>query len=389
MGEYTQDQDQPNMDLPDAKSPSLHLTHPTPEERRATWTLNSVSWGSALSKEDYLEREAYLMTVPLAKNGGVTHWILVERSLPPNNRPILGSCESLRKRALVSRDGVVIEVITHGIGSVFTNPAYRGRGYASRMLRELGVKLNHWQTDKCMPGMENCNFSILYSDIGKKYYAHHGWHPFPSSHIAFPPAPVPTTMSIPAKRLANPDIPDLCTLDENYIRRDLANAKDGKTHVALVPDHDTMQWHHLREDFLTSKIFAKSPKTKGAIAGELGNRIWAIWTRSFYGPLVPESGNVLHILRLVLEDDTASDENAAKLKSILQIAQEEALDWKLDDVEIWNPTPVVKSLIQKTGLKHKEEDRQQESIASLMWYGEGSGKMDEIEWVGNEKFGWC
>jgi hypothetical protein len=24
-----------------------------------------------------------------------------------------------------------------------------------------------------------------------------------------------------------------------------------------------------------------------------------------------------------------------------------------------------------------------------MWYGEGDGKLDDLEWVGNEKYGWC
>jgi hypothetical protein len=68
MGENVPN-DQSTMDFPDCNSPSLHLTHPTPEEKVATWTLNSVNWGTALSQSDYLEREAYLTTVPLAKDG--------------------------------------------------------------------------------------------------------------------------------------------------------------------------------------------------------------------------------------------------------------------------------------------------------------------------------
>lgn len=60
------------MNLPDSKSPSLTLTNPTPEERLVTWKLSSVNWGSALKHDEYLEREAYLMTVPLARDNGVT-----------------------------------------------------------------------------------------------------------------------------------------------------------------------------------------------------------------------------------------------------------------------------------------------------------------------------
>jgi GNAT superfamily N-acetyltransferase len=372
---------------PDSRSESLVLTHPTAEEKLATWNLNSVNWGTALSVADYLEREQYLTTVPLARNGGITHWILVDRSLPPNERPILASCESLRKPVLVSHNGVVTEAFTHGIGSVFSQPKFRGKGYASRMLRELGALLKDWQVDPKTPGMQACPFSILYSDIGKKYYTKFGWVPFPSTHIAFPP----TASSKPftATPLAESDIEELCATDEKYIRRSLENAQDAKIRVALIPNHDVMQWHHKREDFVSRKIFGKSPLIKGAIAGEVGSRVWAIWTRAFYGPLKPESGNTLHILRLVVEDEADIKTNAAKLRGILEIAQAEAKEWQLGHVELWNPTKIVKQMVKETGLEHSEVEREGESIASLMWYGEGSGTSAEIEWVGNEKYGWC
>jgi hypothetical protein len=288
----------------------------------------------------------------------------------------------------VSQNGSVTEAITHGIGSVFCNPAYRGKGYAGRMLKELGVMLKQWQTDKSQ-GEKHCPFSILYSDIGKKYYASHGWHVFPSSHISLSPAALPSVSEVNCTPLKDEDIQALCEWDEAQLRTELAQAKDDKIQVALIPDHDTMQWHHLRELFMTQKIFGRSPDIRGAIAGPPGSRVWAIWTRSFYGPLVPESGNALHILRLIVEDNQASKQNAESLKSILELAQHEAHEWKLSEVQFWNATPVSKDLMHATGLEWKEEDRQHESIASLMWYGEGSGQQDEISWVANEKFGWC
>jgi len=387
------------MQLPDAASPTLHLSHPTPSEKTATWTLNSKNWGTALTLPAYLDRENYMATVPaLSRDGGITHWILVDSSATPDSRPILGSVESIRKRALIAKNGQVKEVITHGIGSVFCNPEYRGKGYGNRMLRELGPTLNTWQVDEKIPGREECVFSILYSDIGKKYYAKFGWLPFPSTHFFFPPAPAPVTNGAAtsghtngtetATRLESKDIEALCNLDEKYIRKELAQAKDGKTHVALVPDYQTMQWHHLREDFLTSRIFSKSPTTRGAIAGSPGNRVWAIWTRSFYGPIHKiESGNTLHFLRLVVEDENDLEGNVERLRGIVTIAQKEAAEWQCVGVEMWNPTPAVKELVSKLGIEHNEIEREEESIASLMWYDEGNG--EDVVWVGNEKFGWC
>ena len=53
--------------------------------------------------------------------------------------------------------------VSHGIGSVFCNPEYRGRGYAQRMMAELGKKLDTWNQGQ---GTKTY-FTVLYSDIGK------------------------------------------------------------------------------------------------------------------------------------------------------------------------------------------------------------------------------
>ncbi|ATZ56063.1 hypothetical protein BCIN_12g05985 [Botrytis cinerea B05.10] len=385
--------------FPDYNSPDLHLAHPTPEEKLATWNLNYEEWGKALSKSDYLHREQYLASVPLTSDDGITYWCLVDRSSPPNNREIYASCESLRKKAFISKEGKVEEVIIHSIGSVFCPPKNRGRKYASRMMTDLGNILKTWQLDPNIPGRHSSPASILFSDIGKKFYANHGWHPFPSSHISLPPLPTPTEStpsSILPTLLKEEDLPALCALDTTYIRRVLERAIDHKTHIALLPDHPTIQWHHLRENVMSTSIFGRAPEIKGAMAGDPGARIWAYWTRGYYGPIdSPKSGNCLHILRLVLEDETNSVENAAKLDAVLREAQREAREWKMTEVQFWNPTSLVEDLLERGAVAGKGKvhlrkvEREEESVASLMWYGEGEGTVDELEWWGNEKYGWC
>lgn len=54
----------------------------------------------------------------------------------------------------------VEEVVAHGIGSVFTPPECRGKGYARIMLTLLGERLKYHNG-------EAAGFSALYSDIGK------------------------------------------------------------------------------------------------------------------------------------------------------------------------------------------------------------------------------
>ena len=151
--------------FPARDSPSLSLTHPTSAERLATWSLNVQVWAGPLSSAAYMQREEHLSKQDLTRDGGITFWILVDNSASPSPlRRILASCETIRKRALIAKsNGRVEEFISYGILSVFCDPDLRGRGYAGRMMEELGNKL-----DICdQEGMNQTAFTVLYSDIGK------------------------------------------------------------------------------------------------------------------------------------------------------------------------------------------------------------------------------
>lgn len=146
--------------LPDSASLNLRLVHPTEKEKVEQWSKNGVSWKGALSLEAYQRRERYLLQAPLAKDGGLTHWILVDSDA--EDRQVFAGCETLKKKALMAWNGKVEDIICHGIGSVFSPPEYRGRGYGRRLMKELGPKLESWQSKD-----KQCLFSVLYSDIGK------------------------------------------------------------------------------------------------------------------------------------------------------------------------------------------------------------------------------
>ena len=146
--------------LPERSSITLRLARPTDKEIVEQWSKNGVSWKGALSLEAYHRRERHLMQTPLAKDGGITHWILVESDA--EDRKVFAGCESLNKKALMARDGRVVDGICHGIGSVFSPPEYRGRGYGWRLMKELGPRLETWQSENV-----RSLFSVLFSDIGK------------------------------------------------------------------------------------------------------------------------------------------------------------------------------------------------------------------------------
>lgn len=153
--------------LPNGSSPTLQLVQANYDEMIESSRMNAVSWRGPLDVEGYLEREACLRGTDLGRNGGVTYWILVDSATSSSDkgvRTILASCETVKKRALVARpDSGVKEVVSHGIGSVFCPVAHRGKGYAQRMLAELGTILDTWQQKEGEKG----EFTALWSDIGK------------------------------------------------------------------------------------------------------------------------------------------------------------------------------------------------------------------------------
>ena len=150
--------------LPDGGSPNLELAPATPEEVKECILLNSAAWRGPLSTEVFLRREAHLASQVAAVDGGLSTWILVDKNDKRSPRTVLSACESLRKRAFVARRGSQAEeVVVFGIGSVYCRDAYRGKGYAVRMMKELSKKLEDWQ----QKDGNKTHFTVLYSDIGK------------------------------------------------------------------------------------------------------------------------------------------------------------------------------------------------------------------------------
>ncbi|KAK4543561.1 hypothetical protein LTR36_005456 [Oleoguttula mirabilis] len=438
--------------LPPKDSPDLHLVVATPEENLAQTNANSTEWRGALSLDAYLRREELLMQQDLAKDGGLTAWMLVYQ--PPggsgsdgqSQRRVLCGCESFRKKALLAKAGRVEDVVAHGIASVFCPPAHRGRGYAGRMMSELGVRLKTWQVgqgggeDDGQSSSSTNAFSVLYSDIGKQFYTARGWQPFPSAHIALPAATATPTKLAPSLPVTiidgTRDITELCAIDARLLRQRLARSTaasasasaSGRTAVALLPDRATLDWHHAREAFVATELhgdgdggeapaFLRSGG-RGAlvhVGGPEGSRrVWCYWTRVWTNPS-EEAPDTLHILRIVVEDADEDEDNAADPDStatdftpasgegvaqlqdspvvqaiavLLSAAQTEAERSGMAEVQVWNPTSITLAAAQLLDKASSAVvQREEESIASLLWYGEGSWR--DVEWVCNEKYGWC
>ena len=200
------------------------------------------------------------------------------------------------------------------------------------------------------------------------------------------------------------DLAELCKADELALKAQLksSTADASRVCLALVPDANTIRWHHAREEFLAQELFNRWPDMKGAIAQRsAGERVWGIWTRTF-----GSEENTLNILRLVIEDEDVScetsDEFAAvdtsseaskkhilAAASVIRSACYEAAEWGMDNVQFWNPTPITIQAARKIKPSAKIIDRTDDSIASLRWHGPRLDSRCKLRWVGNQKYGWC
>ncbi|KAH0526633.1 hypothetical protein TsFJ059_009934 [Trichoderma semiorbis] len=380
--------------LPSSSSPTIILTNPTHQERTRTWLYNQTEWGNSLTVPDYLEREEYLLSIPLARNGGITNWILTDSAAAPVNgeRPVLAACETLRKRALVRNrdDGSVHDVWAYGIASVFTHKEFRGRGYAGKMIELLRGYMAAQQREIGEPA-----FSVLFSDIGRVFYAKHGWLPLENTQIEFRVRQTAAELDTSSVTLIHEEhLAELAERDEVLIRKEIAkpNAVDAsKFRVAVIPDIDALQWHFYREAFICSAAFGRKPTVHGALytSPSTGSRVWGLFERNHYGgPDHPEK-NLLSFLRFVIEDESISDEElSTAVVGIFRAAEREAKDWACSKVEIWNPLERVRKAAEAaTEFQTTFVIRQDKNLASLNWFGEGA--TEDIDWVVNERFEWC
>jgi len=378
--------------LPSAQSQDLKVEPVTPLEYLQTAHLNAEEWKGPLDLHQYLEREEILQQTDLTKDGRITGWILTSDAFAPNpdgSRQIFASCETIQTCAYVARQGKVQKVQAHGIASVFTRSEYRGKGYAGRMMQELGKRLESWQNFKDLPNA----FSVLYSDIGPNFYARHGWKVFPSTHIHL--APLKQDDYDRAKGQL-PSIEELIMSDLQYIPavkyveqrlQEQSTTRPNTTYVGIRPDLEHFGWHIARDEFQCQLLEKGHPKVKGAIHRETGLAL--IWCRVF---AEREQDWQLHILHTVVPPSIQNSADAlAVMAALLLRAQLEASQWDMAaGVEVWDPAELTLAAARK--LKSEEQGkvevitRDKEHLCSLRWNNHDNV---DVVWLANEKYAWC
>lgn len=381
--------------LPHGDSQDLILVPATPTEHIKCLKLNSVAWKGPLDLDTYLRREQHLAAQRLTR-GGLTCWVLVQKSEDEDTRTILASCESYRKKALLAYDGQVEQLMSYGVGSVYCRPEFRGKGYAKRMMEELALKLETWKVEE--EKRKRVLFTVLYSDIGRKFYAQFGWKPFLSTHMTLPPVAATAKDALTngagkTRILEARDVEKVMCNEAVFVKLGgrmcvESQAKTGAK-VAILPDYDHFVWHWAREEFYVQKILPtrSPPVAKGA--GNDQARVYCTWNRSFGE--TPKD-NVLYILRWVYDDPTSAEEEEALVEAmvgILRQAQQEAQAWNMAKVEFWNPEPLEERAVKLLQPGAEVVERENDSITSLRWSGAEHGFGEDVDWILNEKYTWC
>jgi len=406
--------------------------------------------------DQYTHREA--MVIQDLTPERYTSWILtngkdvVENGNHPEseypNKRILSGCQSMRRTMFVGHNGKVREVGADMLTSVFTPSECRGKGYAARMLSELTDRMVNGKAGRYPLGITHPDISILYSDIGPKYYAKMGWPAHEAKHIkiSVPSLSSPQAatngvsisdkshyrngngaldidIDLPRVRILTEDeIPELVAADCVATRRNLESASQadpGAYLVTHVPSMDLLRYFWIREHCASSELYKERGHfDRGAIVtgpgySEPGQRVWCYWSRTWAGrdSATNPKGNVMYILRIVTEaqpsflhDQITKDtmpefaKYARAIAALVRATQQEAQGCNLESIHLWNPHQLAQEGVRMVDSQAVVENRTDSSIPSLKWLPDlRNGKTKDVNnqahsrvvWVQNDKLGWC
>ncbi|OJK04270.1 hypothetical protein ASPACDRAFT_112718 [Aspergillus aculeatus ATCC 16872] len=368
----------PSEDSLSVLSASSILAHPTASERSRIWKATYPHWGDALAFDDYITREVNNLKFCQERNNNFTNWILTDSSAP-DQRPLFSSCETFTRRAFIcGREGDLREVTCCAVASVFTFTEYQGRGYAKKLMTLLAQEIRGF-----------ADFSVLWSDIGPKFYDSVGWKPFKSAFLQLPAISSDASLENGLKPIEIGDLPPLVKLDQKILLERLA-VPSPKVRVLILPDLSTIAWHLFHEAFIWQHVFSRTPSIHGAVytsPKDPGDKVWAIWTRKIYG--LKREDNVTHVIRLGMGNGSISNDTfKVAITALCLMAQREANDWNCGTVEIWNPDDRVRQVVEEIQeLGAKFVTREHNQLSSMQWFGESC--IDEVDWMCNEGFAWC
>ena len=208
-------------------------------------------------------------------------------------------------------------------------------------------------------------FSVLYSDVGPKFYAQNGgWKPADAVEIVLPST---TTFvdTLPVETL-NLERAEVCMdKDAQLLKEEFIGVAD-RTVFQMIPQHDELEWATVRDRQATQHLNLEISESVGAQFSSSDGWGYIIWFREY-----KESS--LTILRV---REPSYD---GALRGLLEAAVEEAKRLGLQKVTIWGPSARMEEV---GGVKRIPRKM---AIPALLY----AGDEENVTWQSIEKLGWC
>ncbi|WP_426754559.1 GNAT family N-acetyltransferase [Myxococcus sp. Y35] len=251
-----------------------------------------AAWGSPLTVEQFLQRELRLRAHPWSQ-AHMRTWLLCDDS-----GRVLTSCETFRTGSVLrGADGQESPGDSFIIASVFTEPALRGHGYATRLMDLVAAELERTEPQ--------AHAAVLYSDVGARLYGRSGYQEAPAWDWHLPVLSSLATRQVDSL-LEDADVPAA-----------LERMRRPEVPFFLWPDAPQVDWHLERERIYAELLRRPRPRACGAVVGA-STALWAMVAR--LGELV------------VLMLDARSEDDAAAL---LEAARAQAHKAGLAKVVLW------------------------------------------------------
>jgi GNAT superfamily N-acetyltransferase len=211
---------------------TARLVRATDAQKAARDRVCHDAWGAKLSVEQFLVREERLRGHAWAREN-MTTWLLEDDGV------VLASCETFRMESRL--DGEAGH--SHGVASVFTEPALRGRGYASTMMSAV--------VGAVRAGDRGAHAIHLYSDVGAPIYERSGFVARPAFDW-----------------VAGPLEGDPLALVDALLDEAAATVPEAPREPFVVwPTAAQLDWHLERERAYAALLSRPRPRACGARAG--------------------------------------------------------------------------------------------------------------------------
>ncbi|KIO34684.1 hypothetical protein M407DRAFT_16646 [Tulasnella calospora MUT 4182] len=372
------------------------------QSRRQTW----IEWNRGRSVEEYLRQNAEMDKCSFSTSDRFFTWVLVPRD-EPDTLAFLSSCETYRRNIIVKNDSGVKETAGYGIASVFTRPDFRGKGYASHMMRLL-----HWvlAPHELLPhfphgiwgsppsqALGDAAVSVLYSDVGGFYERcgptpeTPGWIPTAQRSTVWPVRTDNVVFRPTSVRWLDEDsLTPLLHQDDRLVTNELALSSNTEPRFTFLPGDDQVEFQIKRYLLSLGDSEIKSPKSFGVSVPEPPSQAadsksdgeqepesqlaFAVWTFE----LKPQPSRLI-ICRL-----RATPES---FPPILDAALSEARKVGVEIMEVWNLPSEFEEMVDQTGGKTFERE---DHWPCMAWYGvddklESTNWKQIVKWVNNEK----